>query len=143
MDPVALFEAFAAAFEAAVADDNWSCLTPFLAEDVTYLNAGGLGPKCKGRDAVITYFQKDVNDSDRRFDSRKLEALTSPTVNDGCLTRRWRSTYTLAGVPDLVVEGEACYWFEGEHIKAIEEELTPDSMQAYMDWMQHYGDRLS
>jgi hypothetical protein len=53
-----------------------------------------------------------------------------------------RCTYTLSGAPDLVVEGEARYLFEGDLIKEIEEEVTVVSMQKFYEWMRYYGDRL-
>jgi ketosteroid isomerase-like protein len=136
------FESFAADFEAAVEDDDWSRLGKYLTENATYLNVGGPDPKCEGRDAILAFLKADVANSDKRFDSRSLIALTPPTAEGNRLSRQWRCTYTLAGVPDLVVEGEARYVFEGELIKAIEEEITPASMQNLGEWMQQYGDRL-
>lgn len=143
MGIIEIFERFAADFEAAVEDDDWSRLEKYLAEDATYLNVGGPEPKCKGRDAILAYLQADVANSDRRFDTRTLIALTPPTAEGNRLSRQWRCTYTLAGVPDLVVDGEARYVFEGNLIKEIEEELTAVSMQKLGEWMQKYGDRLT
>jgi len=142
MGIIETFENFAADFEAAVEDDDWSRLGKYLTENATYLNVGGPDPKCEGRDAILAFLKTDVANSDRRFDSRSLIALTPPTVEGNRLSRQWRCTYTLAGVPDLVVEGEARYVFEAELIKEIEEEITPASMQNLGEWMQQYGDRL-
>jgi hypothetical protein len=136
------FENFAADFEAAVQDDNWSRLEKYFAADATYLNVGGPDPKCEGRDAILAYLKEDVSNTDRRLDTRTLTALTPPTADGNRLSRRWRCTYTLAGAPDLVVEGEARYLFEGDLIKEIEEEPTAASMQNVNEWMQKYGDRL-
>jgi ketosteroid isomerase-like protein len=142
MGIIETFENFAADFEAAVEDDDWSRLGKYLTENATYLNVGGPDPKCEGRDAILAFLKTDVANSDRRFDSRSLIALTPPTVEGNRLSRQWRCTYTLAGVPDLVVEGEARYVFEAELIKEIEEVITPASMQNLGEWMQQYGDRL-
>ena len=143
MGIIETFENFAADFEAAVEDDDWSRLGKYLTEDATYLNVGGPDPKCEGRDAILAFLKADVANSDRRFDTRTLIALTPPTAEDNHLSRQWRCTYTLAGVPDLVVEGEARYVFEGDLIKGIEEEITTDSMQNLGGWMEKYGDRLN
>ena len=137
------FESFAADFEAAVEDDDWSRLGKYLTEDATYLNVGGPDPKCEGRDAILAFLKADVANSDRRFDTRTLIALTPPVAEGNRLSRQWRCTYTLASVPDLVVEGEARYVFEGDLIKGIEEEITTDSMQNLGGWMEKYGDRLN
>jgi hypothetical protein len=137
-----IFERFAADFEVAIEDDDWSRLEQYLAEDATYLNVGGPEPKCEGREAILSFLQADVINTDRRFDSRTVVPLTPPTASGNRLSRRWRCTYTLSGTPDLVVEGEARYLFEGNMIKAIEEQPTPASLQRLDEWMQKYSDRL-
>ena len=139
---VETFENFVTDFEAALADDDWSRLGRHLAEDATYVNVDGPDPKCVGREAVIAFLQADVSDTDRRFDTRTLVALTPPKVEGNRLSRQWRCTYTLAGTPDLVVEGEARYLFEADLIKEIEEELSARSRQKFAEWMKNYGDRL-
>lgn len=136
------FESFAAEFEAAVRDDDWSRLEKYFAKDATYSNVGGTDPKCEGREAILAYFKNDVSNYDRRFDTRTLFALTPPTTEGNRLSRRWRCTYSLAGTPDLVVEGEARYLFEGDLIKEIEEEPTSASMQIVDEWMRKYDDKL-
>jgi hypothetical protein len=140
---VEIFESFAAAFEASVEDDDWSRLEKYLADDATYLNVGGPDPKCEGRKAIIAYLQADVTNTDRCFDSRTLVALTQPKAEGDRLSRQWCCTYTLAGAPDLVVEGEARYLFERDLIKEIEEEITTASAQRLEDWMQKYGEKLA
>ena len=129
-------------FEAAVDHDKWYELGRFLADDASYLNVGGPDPKVTGRDAVINYLQQDVANSDKRYDSRTLAALTEPACNGDRLSRRWRCTYTLADTPDLVIEGEARYRFRNGLIIEIEEAVTRESMQALDAWMARYSDRL-
>lgn len=142
MDYVALFCSFAAAFEACVIDDNWSRLAKYLSDNATYLNVGSPEGKICGRDAILAFFQKDVSESDRLFDARRLDGLTEPVIKEGILKRKWRSTYTLSGAPELVVEGEARYWFAGELITAIEQELTAESATVFAEWMQGHGEKL-
>lgn len=142
MEIIELFEMFAVDFEAAVIDDNWHRLEKYLSEDATYLNVGGPDPKCKGREEIIAYLKEDVSNTDRRFGTRTLIALTPPTTDGNRLSRRWRCTYTLAGAPDLEIEGDARYVFEGDLIKEIEEEPTATSLQNINEWMQKYGDKL-
>ncbi len=136
------FKGFAAEFEAAVQDDDWSRLEKYLLEDATYLNVGGPDPKTRGREAILAYLKADVSNVDRRFDGRDLVALTPPVAEGNRLSRRWRCTYRLAGAPDLVVEGEARYLFEGDLIKEIEEEPTATSLQQLAEWMEKYGGLL-
>ena len=142
MNIINTFERFAADFEVTINDDDWSRLVNYIAENATYLNVGGPDPKCEGRESILDYLKADVSNTDRRFDTRTLIALTPPTAEGNRLTRRWRCTYTLAGAPDLVVEGEARYLFEGDLIKEIEEEPTTDSMRKVDEWLREYGDNL-
>ena len=142
MSLVNQFNAFAADFESCINDDKWSRLEPYFVEDASYWNVGGPDPKITGRAAIVDYLKDDVASNDRRFASRNLEAITQPTVSGNKLSRKWRATYTMTGAPDLVVEGEARYEFDGELIRHLEEEITPASMQQYTEWMQKYGSRL-
>jgi hypothetical protein len=57
VEPITIFESFAAAFESSLLDDDWSRLEKYLAEDATYLNVGGPDPKCIGR-AEYQLFEK-------------------------------------------------------------------------------------
>ncbi len=136
------FEAFAADFESAVEDNDWSRLERYLLEDAAYLNVGGPDPKSRGRTTILAYLKADVSNVDRQFDSRDLVALTPPVAKGNRLSRRWRCTYRLAGTPDLVVEGEARYLFEGDLIKEIEEEPTTVSIRRLGQWMEQYGNLL-
>ena len=133
------FNSFAADFELCVADDHWERLEAYYADDATYLNVGSTDSVIKGRSEIFRYFKKDVSSTDRRFDSRSLEAIAEPDVSGNRLCRRWRCTYTLAGAPDLVVEGEARYEFDGDLIRSLEEALTPESMRRYEAWMEQFG----
>jgi len=142
MNIVDIFESFASDFELTVQDDDWSRLKKYFADDAVYLNVGDPNSKCEGREAILDFLKDDVSNNDRRFDTRQLTALTQPKTTGNHLSRQWRSTYTLAGTPDLIVEGEARYLFDGDLIKRIEEELSPASFRIYSKWMQQYGDKL-
>ncbi len=136
------FNAFAADFEICVADDDWARLEKYFVDDASYWNVGGPDPKIKGRAAILDYLKDNVANTDRRFDSRCLEAMTDPAVTGNKLSRNWRVTYKLSGTPDLVLEGEARYVFEGGLIRSLEEEITPESIQRYAEWLQNHGAAL-
>ncbi len=142
MNIIDTFERFAEDFEATVEYDDWSRLEKYFAKDATYLNVGGPDPKVEGREAILAFLKSDVANLDRRFDTRTLTALTPPTAAGNRLSRQWCCTYTLAGAPDLVIEGEARYVFERGLIEAIEEEATAQSMRDIEQWMQTHGHRL-
>ena len=139
MNIIDRFNAFAADFEACVADDHWQRLEAYFAENATYWNVGGPDPRINGRSAIVDYLKNDFSNSDRRFDSRELQALSKPKMVGKKLSRDWRCTYKLAGAPDLILEGEARYEFGGELILSLEEEITPESMGRYVEWMEKFG----
>ena len=142
MNIVDVFESFAADFESTLQDDDWSRLEKYFTDDATYLNIGDPDSQCNGRGAILSYLKTDISNFDRKFDSRTLMAITSPEVSGNRLLRRWRTTFSLKGTPDLIMEGEARYQFVGQFIQAIEEELTPKSVKNITEWMQAYGDKL-
>jgi hypothetical protein len=142
MDIIERFENFASDFELSLKDDNWDRLKKHLRQDATYQNVGSPDRKSVGRDQITAFLKKDVDKVDRRFDSRTLVGLTQPSVEGNKLSRRWRCTYRLSGTPDLVVEGEARYLFEGEQIKSIEQELTQESELRLLNWINDYGEYL-
>ena len=142
VNSVEIFEHFASDFEAAVIDDNWRRLAKYLSDNSTYLNVGGPDKKVKGARAIIAYLKEDIANTDRRFDTRTLVGLDDPFVDKDYLSRKWRCTYTLAGAPPLIIEGEARYRFKGNVIHSIEEQPTTESMEKVNDWMQKYADML-
>lgn len=142
MSIIDLFESFATDFETCVADDAWERLAKHFAENATYWNVGGPDPRIKGRLEIVSFLKNDVANNDRRFDTRTLEAISKPTVVGNNLSRRWRCTYTLEGVPDLVLEGEAKYEFVSGLISSLEEEITSASIERYAQWIKQYGSRL-
>lgn len=136
------FNSFAEAFEACVTDDKWERLGKYFSENAMYQNIGEPGPAIKGRTKIIEYLKNDISNNDRRFDSRNLQAISKPVAVGNKLSRNWRCTYTLAGATDLVIEGEARYEFDGELICFLKEEITPESLVRYVEWMEKFGSML-
>ena len=143
MNPLQRFIEFAAAFEKAYVDDDWTRLEPFLTDDAVYEVTGGapLGGRWEGRDAVLTQLKASVDALDRRFDERKTELLGAPIAEGEAVTFEWRGTYTLAGKPDLVFGGTERVEFEGDRIRFFTD-LVPEEDGARIRRYQaeHLGD---
>ncbi len=142
MDIKVVFENFAADFERTIVDDDWTRLEKYFADDATYLDVGEQKGKLKGPANIINHLKESVENTDRKFRSRTLIALTDPRVEGNRLNRKWRAIYTLTGAPDLVVEGEARYMIEDDLIKEVGQELTPESGQIYEQWMNENGNKI-
>jgi hypothetical protein len=94
MSLVDRFESFAADFESCVADDNWDRLNKNFVENATYWSVGGPDPKIRGRSVIINYPKNYVSSNDRRFDSRKLQALSMAEVVGNKLSRLTSEVFT-------------------------------------------------
>ena len=142
MNFIEIFENFSADFEASYEDDNWIRLKKYFTKDATYLIVDDPDSKSIGPDEIINFFKKDVTNSDRKFDTRTVVSLSPPPADGNHLSRLWQAKYTIKGVPDLVVEGESKYIFEGNLIKSIEGKLSEESIKTYQEWMINFGNKL-
>jgi hypothetical protein len=144
MNPIQRFGEYAAAFEKSFESDDWSHVEPYFADDAVYeiVDGGPIGGLFEGRDAVLGYFKKVLDAFDRRFDSRSLELLAGPEIRDGEVWMHWRGTYTLAGAPDLVIEGFETVRFEGDRIARLEDRYPEGAGESMAAYMSAHGDEL-
>ena len=138
------FVAYAGAFEEAYASDDWLKLEPFFTEDAAYhfIAAPPFGGKFEGRTAVFAQFKNSVNGFDRRFDTRKVDVLEGPIEKDGGVWLRWRASYTRAGIPDLVMEGEERAVFVGDRMKLLEDRASDAEAQKVGAYFGQHGAKL-
>ena len=125
MNEILVFAKYAAAFEGAYITDDWSKVREFFAEDAVYdVEAGPpFGGSWKGRDAIVDHLIASVNEFDRTYDERLLEALDGPELRDGAVYIRWAVTYKKKDAPDLRVEGEERAWIEGGRITRLKDNM--------------------
>lgn len=131
------FATYAGAFERAYEDDDWTRLESFFTPDATYIVSGGppLGGRWVGRPEVIAQLRSSVNELDRRFEKRRVEAVGRPEISDTEFDMRWRATYEKKGCPDLVIAGRETATFEGPRISRLVDEMdegVDDTIQAYL-----------
>lgn len=144
MDHVEGFLQYAAAFERAYATDDWSAIEPFFAEDAVYetVAQAPFGSRTEGREAIKAFFRKSCNTFDRRFDSRKVELLEGPQDRDGAVWCRWAATYSLAGAPDLRMEGEETAHIESGRIRHLQDHMGENVSADVQIYMATYASRL-
>ena len=142
--PVERFNAYAAAFEQAYTSDDWTVLEPFFTEDADYELAAPapLGGRHSGRSAVLDHFKDSVNQFDRCFDSRKVELTDGPAWREGSVQLTWIATYSVAGAPDLTLEGEEKAVFEGDRIHFLEDRVTKEQGEKVAAYMAEHGTKL-
>ena len=144
MNLVERFEAYAAAFEQAFANDHWSVVEPYFTEDAVYEIVGEppLSGRHEGRDAVMAYFKLSLDTFDRRFDSRALERIAGPEQRGDGVWWRYRVTYGIAGAPDLSFEGEETLEFAGDRIARLEDRYAEGAVAPIMQYMGEHGEKL-
>ncbi len=138
------FAAYAAAFEKAFENDDWSLVEPFFTEDAVYHVTGAppLGATHEGRAAVLAGFKASVDALDRRFDVREVRLVEGPTQKDGTIWFRWAGTYRRAGLPDFHLEGAETVWFEGDRIRRLEDDISDEMHAQAAAYLVEHGDRL-
>jgi ketosteroid isomerase-like protein len=144
MSALQRFAAYAAAFEKAYANDDWSVVEPFFTEDAVY-DAGLpalLAGRIEGRDAILAYFPDVLDRFDRRFASRRVELVEGPREDGDAVWLRGRAIYTADGAPDLAFELEETARFTGDRIRRLEDLYTDDEKDRLAAYMREHGARL-
>lgn len=144
MSKIARFAAYAAAFEKAYENDDWSLLEPYFSEDAVYDAAldPPIGARLEGRDAILAYFEDIVNRFDRRFESRELALLEGPKEDGDSVWIRGSATYRAAGVPPFVLELEETATFDGDRIRLLEDRYQPAIKKSLAAWLEAHGEKL-
>jgi ketosteroid isomerase-like protein len=144
VDPIGRFGEYAAAFEVAFENDDWSAVEPYFSEDTVYEILGGppFAGKWEGRKAVLEYLKASLDGFDRRFETRELELLEGPELRDGAVWIRWRGTYRAGDAPPFVMEGEETARFRGERIAHLEDRFESGAAEKLAAWMDANAAKL-
>jgi hypothetical protein len=140
-----LLERFAAqgrAFERTFLDDDWTRLEPYFTADAVYETLGHGGERFAGRAELLAALRRAVTNFDRRCASRDLATTSGPVQAGAEVTRDWACTFTLAGAPDLRIEGSERAVYRGDLIELLQERLTPQSRERLAAWAGAYGPLL-
>ncbi len=134
---LACFAAYAAAFERALATDDWSLLEPYFTEDASSeLN----GARVDGRPGVLRAFRDNVMMFDRRFDTRTMRIVEGPEIHDGVVRIKTLGRYERAGAPPLDVIGEEWFHFAGDRIQRHVDQVV--NVADVMGYLGRHGDAL-
>ena len=144
MSKIALFGAYADAFEKAYVSDDWSLVEPHFTEDAIYEIAldPPMGGCFEGRAAILAYFKDVLDRFDRRFESRTLALLEGPKEVGQSVWIRGSATYRAAGVPEFVLELEETAYFEGKRIRRLEDRYEPEMKKRIFTYLCEHGEKL-
>ena len=135
---LACFAAYAAAFERALASDDWSLLEPYFTADASSeLN----GARVDGRPGVLRAFRDNVTMFDRRFDTRTMRIVEGPEIRDGAVRIKTLGRYERAGAPPLDVIGEEWFHFaDDDRIERHVDQVV--NVADVMGYLGRHGDAL-
>jgi hypothetical protein len=133
------FLAYADAFEVSYEDNDWSRLAQYFTEQASY--DSGDGEPAQGRDAVLAKLEGAVDGLDRRMNSRSVE-LQAASVQDSTVVVPWTARYTLAGAPELEIDGTEYARFEGDRIAELRDEFKPGTVEMLGAWLSEHGHAL-
>ena len=141
---IARFAAYAAAFEKAYANDDWTLLEPFFTENAVY--AAGIespiGGTIEGREQVFAFFQQVTDRFDKRFASREVALLEGPREEGDGVWIRGSATYRASGVPTLVLRLKEIARFEGDRIYRLEDHYEPAMQKEIAEYLKQHGEKL-
>lgn len=140
MKDITHFSAYFDAFEATMLDNNWDRIGLFFAEDMIYNTAAG--EVLSGRQAAVDYLQADVDQLDRRFDSREFVGEPELVEKDGTVTMTFTVRYRKAGLPDLEITGKEVAIFNDGEIQQLDDLFSDETLMAFGVWMEKYGEAL-
>lgn len=138
------FLAYAAAFENAYKDDQWSALEEFFSPDAVYeIGLPLLGSeRCEGRDAILSWFPDVLDRFDRKFESRELKPLEGPREEGSEVWLRGAATYRSPGLPDFVLVLKETARFEGDRIVHLEDRYTSEMEAETRLYLKEYSEKL-
>jgi len=139
------FTMYAAAFEEAFANDDWSKVGTFFADDAVYETVGPppFGQRAQGRAAVLAHFKASLDGFDRLFDTREVTMVGAPVVTGNTLRFRWLETLRAKGLPELRLEGEEIARFAGDAIAHLEDRFSAETAAQVQSYVAAHGAALT
>lgn len=140
---LATYHAYAQAWEAAYEDGDWAPLAPYFTEDGVYEVVAGppMDVAFVGRDAMLAGFADAIDRFDKRFDRRSAVMTEAPIADsDSSVMMRFRTSYSLAGAPDIVLTGVERAHFRDGRIARLENLMDPGVADQVFAW---YGEHIA
>lgn len=140
---LATYHAYAEAWETAYVTGDWAPLAPFFTDDGVYEVVAGppMDVAFRGRDAMLAGFADAIDRFDKRFDAR-VAVMTEGPVEDApdSIMMRFRTSYSLAGAPDIVLTGIERAVFREGRIHRLENLMDTGVAEAVFQW---YGEHIA
>lgn len=140
-----LWRRWIAAFDTAVATDDWDALRPLLAEDVTY-TVSGVPFACHlaGADAVLAGFRRSISGFDRHFDQRWWFGVGVRAFGPDVVTARAMGVYRLGDRPLLHFSAPSLWRFREGRVAMMQDcyDLAEADVEAALGWLAEHAPGL-
>ena len=139
MDILQQFMAYAGDFERTLADDDWTRLERYFADDAVYevkAPSPSFGCRLVGREAIFRGIKKSLDGFDRKFDGRDIEVTSGPEVSTDDIQMSWSVTYRKAGLSPFVLRGRSRVRYRGEQIVHLRDAYEPRVSEEAAAWQR-------
>ncbi|MFT4767642.1 MAG: ketosteroid isomerase-like protein [Glaciecola sp.] len=134
------FQAYAADFELAYVDDDWSRVADHFTKDASY-DSGDGSDAALGRDAIMLKLKGAVDGLDRQMEQRELQ-LHSLSSSGDVVTAEWTIRFIRKDLPTLEISGSEVARFSGIQITELRSVIKDESLVTFAAWMEAHGAHL-
>jgi hypothetical protein len=140
MDIMQQFMAYAGDFERTLADDEWTRLQRYFADDAVYeVQAESFGCRLTGPAAIFAGIRKSLNGFDRKFAKRDIEVTSGPEISGDEMQMGWKVVYSKEGLPPFVLRGRSVVRYSGDKIVYLSDRYDPSMSVELADWQRRSG----
>ncbi len=127
------FVRYAWRFERAFRSNDWRDVRRSFADDAVYVMHGAppFDGETRGGNAIVSLFERMLDDVDRRFDRRIPKLVGLPRSRRGAVTLRWSVRYVLGGDHADLAGTTVCTFARGK-IVHLDDTMPPDAVRAVL-----------
>src|SRR5512140_2338458 len=140
MDIMRQFMAYAGDFEKTLADDDWTRLRRYFADDAVYeVKAEGFGCRLTGPAAIFAGIKKSLDGFDRKFAKRDIEVTSGPEISANEIRMGWKVVYTKDALPPFVLRGSSVVRYVNGQIAYLADSYDPSVAAELVAWQRASG----
>ena len=137
------FLAYAGDFEKTLADDDWSRLRRYFADDAVYeVKAKSFGCRLVGPSAIFAGMKKSLDGFDRKFAKRDIEVTSGPEISGDEMQMTWKVVYSKEGLSQFVLRGGSVVRYADGKITYLSDRYDPSIEAEFAAWQRENPVRL-
>ena len=135
------FLIYAGDFEKTLADDDWTRLRRYFADDAVYeVKSSIFGCRLVGPTAIFAGMKKSLDGFDRRFTRRDVEVTDGPSIDGNEMQMGWKVLYHLDGKPSFTLPGRSTVRYAGDKIAYLSDVYDDAAVSAdFAAWQRQTG----